>query len=42
LADTTWWGYQLGFPSGGHWEEVFNSDIYDNWVNPMSPEMAAA
>lgn len=34
LAETTWWGYQLGFPSGGFWREVFNSDVYDNWVNP--------
>ena len=35
LADTTWWGYRIGFPSGGHWKEVFNSDVYDNWVNPI-------
>ncbi|MDR3404679.1 MAG: alpha amylase C-terminal domain-containing protein [Chthoniobacter sp.] len=28
--------YQLGFPIEGHWEEVFNSDIYENWVNPNS------
>jgi 1,4-alpha-glucan branching enzyme len=35
LADTTWWGYQIGFPSGGHWKEVFNSDVYHNWVNPV-------
>jgi 1,4-alpha-glucan branching enzyme len=34
LAEATWWGYQLGFPSGGLWREVFNSDVYDNWVNP--------
>ena len=27
-------GYRIGFPSGGHWNEVFNSDIYDQWVNP--------
>ncbi len=26
--------YRLGFPGGGHWEEVFNSDVYDQWVNP--------
>jgi 1,4-alpha-glucan branching enzyme len=26
--------YRLGFPGGGHWEEVFNSDIYDNFFNP--------
>jgi 1,4-alpha-glucan branching enzyme len=35
LADTTWWDYQIGFPSGGYWKEVFNSDVYDNWVNPI-------
>lgn len=26
--------YQLGFPGGGHWHEVFNSDIYDTFFNP--------
>ncbi|MFO0940256.1 MAG: alpha amylase C-terminal domain-containing protein [Pirellulales bacterium] len=26
--------YRIGFPSGGHWHEVFNSDIYDNYFNP--------
>jgi 1,4-alpha-glucan branching enzyme len=26
--------YRLGFPGGGQWQEVFNSDIYDQWVNP--------
>lgn len=26
--------YRLGFPGRGHWREVFNSDVYDNWVNP--------
>jgi 1,4-alpha-glucan branching enzyme len=35
LSDSTWWGYQLGFPSAGRWVEVFNSDVYDNYVNPM-------
>ena len=28
--------YNLGFPSGGQWQEVFNSDIYDNYFNPNS------
>lgn len=28
--------YQIGFPGGGHWSEVFNSDIYDNFFNPAS------
>ncbi len=26
--------YRMGFPSGGDWREVFNSDVYENWVNP--------
>jgi 1,4-alpha-glucan branching enzyme len=34
LAETTWWNYTLGFPIAGFWYEVFNSDVYDNWVNP--------
>ncbi|MBN2729245.1 MAG: alpha amylase C-terminal domain-containing protein [Bacteroidales bacterium] len=25
--------YRLGFPQSGHWQEVFNSDIYDNYFN---------
>jgi hypothetical protein len=29
LRDTT------GFPGPGQWREVFNSDVYDNWVNPI-------
>ena len=35
LSESTWWGYRVGFPSAGRWVEVFNSDVYDNWVNPM-------
>jgi len=35
LNESTWWSYDLGFPGGGQWLEVFNSDVYDNWVNPM-------
>jgi len=35
LAETTWYNYAIGFPSSGPWVEVFNSDVYDNWVNPM-------
>ncbi|MCX6629758.1 MAG: alpha-amylase family glycosyl hydrolase [Candidatus Solibacter sp.] len=26
--------YEIGFPGGGGWREVFNSDVYENWVNP--------
>jgi len=35
LNESTWYGYQIGFPSYGQWLEVFNSDVYDNWVNPI-------
>ncbi len=35
LSESTWYNYQIGFPSGGRWLELFNSDVYDNWVNPM-------
>jgi 1,4-alpha-glucan branching enzyme len=35
LAENTWYNYAIGFPGGGRWLEVFNSDVYDNWVNPM-------
>jgi len=34
LSESTWWSYNLGFPEAGFWAEVFNSDVYDNWVNP--------
>ncbi len=34
LNESTFPGYQLGFPSGGRWLEIFNSDVYDNFVNP--------
>jgi len=26
--------YRIGFPVGGVWQEIFNSDVYENWVNP--------
>jgi 1,4-alpha-glucan branching enzyme len=35
LNERTLYGYQVGFPSGGRWLEVFNSDVYENWVNPQ-------
>lgn len=28
------YSYRIGFPGGGSWQEVFNSDIYDNFFNP--------
>ena len=35
LNESTFYSYSLGFPRAGRWLEVFNSDIYDNWVNPL-------
>ena len=34
LSEATWWGYSIGMPKSGPWREVFNSDVYDHWVNP--------
>src|SRR3984957_12288161 len=36
LNESNWYNYQIGFPGGGRWAEVFNSDVYDNWVNPTT------
>jgi 1,4-alpha-glucan branching enzyme len=36
LREETWWSYELGFPRAGQWAEIFNSDVYDNWVNPVA------
>jgi 1,4-alpha-glucan branching enzyme len=35
LAERTHYGYSVGFPLAGRWLEIFNSDVYDNWVNPI-------
>jgi 1,4-alpha-glucan branching enzyme len=35
LAPFNRFGYRIGFPGGGEWREVFNSDVYENWVNPV-------
>jgi 1,4-alpha-glucan branching enzyme len=35
LSETTWYNYSIGFPIPGPWVEVFNSDVYDNFVNPI-------
>ncbi len=35
LNESTLYNYHLGFPRAGRWREVFNSDVYDNWVNPV-------
>ncbi|MFB3910142.1 MAG: alpha amylase C-terminal domain-containing protein [Candidatus Eisenbacteria bacterium] len=34
FSDGTQYGYEIGMPSGGRWNESFNSDVYDHWVNP--------
>jgi 1,4-alpha-glucan branching enzyme len=34
LNDRSLYNYAIGFPRAGRWAEVFNSDVYDNWVNP--------
>lgn len=34
LSNTPQFDYRVGFPFQGAWSEVFNSDVYDNWVNP--------
>lgn len=34
LNESTFFDYELGFPAAGGWREEFNSDVYDNWVNP--------
>jgi 1,4-alpha-glucan branching enzyme len=34
LSNETRHGYEIGFPAAGRWREVFNSDVYDGWVNP--------
>jgi 1,4-alpha-glucan branching enzyme len=36
LSEVTHYGYKLGFPRAGRWDERFNSDVYDNWVNPIT------
>ncbi len=33
LSNFTRVGYQIGVPGEGTWREVFNSDVYENWVN---------
>jgi 1,4-alpha-glucan branching enzyme len=34
LNESTYYSYAMGFPVPGPWVEVFNSDVYDGWVNP--------
>ena len=35
LAESTWYNYAIGFPYSGPWQEIFNSDLYDNFPNPQ-------
>jgi 1,4-alpha-glucan branching enzyme len=34
LAPFNRFGYRIGFPAAGEWREIFNSDVFENWVNP--------
>jgi 1,4-alpha-glucan branching enzyme len=34
LQEFSRFGYRIGFPSGGQWREIFNSDFYDQLPNP--------
>ena len=34
LNESTLRDYRIPFPSAGTWREAFNSDVFDNWVNP--------
>jgi 1,4-alpha-glucan branching enzyme len=34
LNESTLRDYRIPFSSAGPWREAFNSDVFDNWVNP--------
>jgi len=36
LNESTLYGYRIPMPAPGQWLEVFNSDVYENWVNPIA------
>lgn len=36
LSNYTRNGYRIGIPGDGRWLELFNSDVYDGWVNPAA------
>jgi 1,4-alpha-glucan branching enzyme len=36
LNESTQYAYEIPFPWPGEWLEVFNSDVYDHWVNPLT------
>lgn len=35
FSERTYYGksYRIGFPAAGHWDEIFNSDIYEHYFN---------
>ncbi len=35
LNESSFGQYDLGFPLPGVWFEVFNSDVYEHWINPQ-------
>ena len=35
LAPWHQYAYRIGFPFSGRWNEAFNSDVYESWVNPQ-------
>ncbi|HEY2912333.1 MAG TPA: alpha amylase C-terminal domain-containing protein [Candidatus Angelobacter sp.] len=35
LVEDSWFNYPIGFPAQGPWREIFNSDVYQDWVNPQ-------
>jgi 1,4-alpha-glucan branching enzyme len=34
LAPLNRFDYRIGFSGGGEWREIFNTDVYENWMNP--------
>jgi 1,4-alpha-glucan branching enzyme len=42
LSESTLHGYRLGLPRPGRWREVFNSDVYDHFPNPLAAGNAGA
>jgi 1,4-alpha-glucan branching enzyme len=38
LSESTYYdhSYRIGFPLPGQWNEIFNSDVYDNFANPAA------
>jgi 1,4-alpha-glucan branching enzyme len=36
FANAPKYGCEIGLPRSGEWREVFNSDVYDHWINPQA------